>query len=162
MSRIHSNLHPPDPEFSVAFLKMCVASWSWWFRTALLRALRLSLRLTFYRKRSATPQTLIFALIIPHTSLYGIYHCLWMSAVNTSHVVQISLLLTKLTLFSTNCAFRVLFCVWISMFIRDMKIAENINQNLQTFQCSRRPTASSRQSAANQHRVLRRRLQCIM
>ena len=23
MSRIHSNLHPPDPEFSVAFLKVC-------------------------------------------------------------------------------------------------------------------------------------------
>ena len=32
--------------------------------------------LTFCGKRFATPQTLIFAVIVPHTSLYGVHHCL--------------------------------------------------------------------------------------
>ena len=35
--------------------KMCVASWSGWFRTALFRALRLSVRLTFCGTRFAVP-----------------------------------------------------------------------------------------------------------
>ena len=38
----------------VVVSKMCVASWSGWFRTALFRALRASLRLTFHGKRFAT------------------------------------------------------------------------------------------------------------
>ena len=45
-------------------------NWSGRFRTALFRALRLSLRLTFCGKRFATPQILIFAVMISHSSQY--------------------------------------------------------------------------------------------
>ena len=73
--------------------KMCVASLSGWFRTALFRALRLSLRLIFCGKHFATPQTSIFTVITPYILLF------WLLAASTLRV-QMPLLLTKLLLHS--------------------------------------------------------------
>ena len=56
---------------------------------------------------------------------------------------------------------RILLCVWISMIIEDLKIVEK-SQNQQKCQCSRRPTASSRQSTANQHGVFDVSCKCIV
>ena len=93
----------------VVVCKMCVASWSGWFRTALFRVLRLSLRLTFYGQRFATPQTLIFAVIIPHTSLNGVCHRL---IVGSEYIARSNATSNKtLALFSSNYAFRILLCV---------------------------------------------------
>ena len=73
------------------------------------------------------------------------------------------LLLTKLfTLFTENFAFRILLCVWISMFIQETKIKWRKHQNQPKFQCSKRPTASSRQSAANQNRKFGVICKCIV
>ena len=78
----------------------------------------------------------------------------WFLAVNTSHV-QIPLLVTKPLLsfskFSAKFVYRILLYVWIFLIIQEMKIAEK-KSKWTTWECSRRPTASSRQSAANQLR----------
>ena len=75
----------------VVMSKMCVASWSRWFQTAMFRALRLSLKLTFCGKRFATPQTLIFffffTVIIPRISLYGVSRCL---IVGSEHIARLN------------------------------------------------------------------------
>ena len=92
--------------------KMCVASWEGWFKTALFRSFRLSQRLSFCGKRFAIPRILIFALIVPHTSLYGVCHCL---IVGSEHIARWNATSNKtLTFFSANFAFRVLLCVLIS------------------------------------------------
>ena len=102
-----------------SFQDVCEASWSRWFRSALFRAVCLSLRLTLCGKFFATPKIFIFAVIISHTSLYGD----WL-AVNTSHV-QMPPNLTKLLPCSRQTfAFCILLCVWVSIFIQEMKIAE--------------------------------------
>ena len=44
-------------------------------------------------------------------------------AVNTSQV-RMSLLVTKLTLFSAKSVFRILLCAWISILIQELKIAK--------------------------------------
>ena len=78
--------------------------------------------LTFCGKRFATPQTLIFAVIVPHTSLYGVHHCLIVGSeyIACSNATSSN---KTLTLPSANFAFRFLICVLISMFIQEMKIA---------------------------------------
>ena len=98
----------------VVVSKVCVASWSGWFRTALFRAFRLSVTLTCCGKWFDTPQTMIFAIIIPkHFALRRLLlpDC-WPPSNKT------------LTLFSVNFAFRILLCVWISMIFQEMKIEE--------------------------------------
>ena len=138
------------------------ANWSGCFRTALFRALCLSLRLTFRGKRFTILQTLIFTVIIPHTSLYGVCRRLIVGSVHVTRSDATSSNKT-LTLFSANFAFHILLCVWISMFIQEKKnCREKKNQNQQKFQCSRRPTASSRQSTANQHQVCNIICICIL
>ena len=64
-------------------------------------------------------------------------------------------LLTKFLLSSQQTfAVCILLCVWISMLIQEMKIAKGKkSKSTKKFQSNRRTTASSRQSAANQHRV---------
>ena len=79
-------------------------------------------RATTCGKHLTTPQTLIFAVLIPHTLLCSICFA-WLLAVNTSHI-QLPLLIKILTLFSANFAFCMLLCVWISMFIQEMKIVQ--------------------------------------
>ena len=103
----------------VVVSKICAVSWSGWFRTGLFRALCLSLRLTFRGKRFTILQTLIFTVIIPHTSLYGVCRRLIVGSV---HVTRSDATSNKtLTLFSANFAFHILLCVWISMFIQEKK-----------------------------------------
>ena len=90
-------------------------------------------------------------LYLPHTSPYGACHCLTVGGefFASSNATSSN---KTLTLFSAKFAFCSLLCVWISITIQEMKIAEK-NRNQRKFQCKRRPTASSRQSAVNQHRV---------
>ena len=82
----------------------------------------------------ATLQALPFAELLPHTSLCGCCHGL---IVGTEHIARLNATSYKrtLTLFlTTNFAFRILLCVWISMFTQEMKIAEKqkikINKNV--------------------------------
>ena len=115
----------------------------------MFRALRLFIRLFLCGKRFATTQSLIFALIIPHTSFYVICHCL----IDGSEYIARSNATSShktLPLFSANFAFRILLCVWFAIFIHRGGEKKR-SQNQQNFQCSRRPTASSQQSATNQH-----------
>ena len=111
------------------------------------------LSLTFSGERFADPQTLTFAVILPCTVTLrrsSLSDCLL--AVNTS-VVQMQLPLKELTLFSTKFAFlHPLICLDFHAYPRNEKRGEK-SPNQQKFHCSRRPTASSRQSAANQYRV---------
>ena len=67
--------------------------------------------------------------------------------------------LKELTLLSAK--FRILLCVWISIVIQNWK-SQRKGPNQRKFQSSRRPTASSRQSAANQHRVFDVICKCIV
>ena len=97
--------------------KSCVASWSGWFRAALFRAPRLSLTLTLCGKRSPDAQTLIFVVILPHTSFHGVCHCL---IVGSEYIARSNATSSNktLTLFSGNFGFHIFLCVWISMFIQ--------------------------------------------
>ena len=97
-----------------------------WFGIALFRALVLSL--TFCGGRFAVPQTLTFAAIIPHNSLYGVCRCL---ILGSEHIARSNANSDKtLNLVSAAFAFRILLCVWISMIIQDMKIGrEKKSQN---------------------------------
>ena len=88
---------------------------------ALFRALRLSL--IFCGERFATPQTLTFAVIIAHASLYSVSHCL---IVGSEHIARSNATSSNktLTLFSLKFFFYILLCVWIYIIIQKMNIAE--------------------------------------
>ena len=60
---------------------------------------------------------------IPYTSLYGICRCL---IVGSEYIARSNATYSNktLTLFSAKLAFRILSCVWIFMFMQDMKTAE--------------------------------------
>ena len=60
-------------------------------------------------RSNPTPQTLIFAVILPHTSIYGVCHCLIFGSEDIARSNATSSDKT-LTLFSANLAFRVLLC----------------------------------------------------
>ena len=81
-------------------------------------------------------------------------------AVNTSQV-RMSLLVTKLTLFSAKSVFRILLCAWISILIQELKIAKkkskSANSSMQQATDSQQATKPG-QSASN----FRCHLQCIM
>ena len=97
-----------------------------------------------------TPQTLIFAVIIPRTSLYGVCHCL---IVGSEYIARSNATSNKtLNLFSAKFAFCIILCVLISMIIEQMEITEK-KSKLTNSAMQRRPTASIRQSTAYQHRV---------
>ena len=91
-----------------------VASWSGCFKTALFRILRLFLRLTFYGKRFAAQQTLIFVVIIPNTSLYGVCHCLF---VDSEYIARSNATSSNKTLpfFTADFAFRILLYIMKSV-----------------------------------------------
>ena len=82
----------------------------------------------------------------------------WMLAVNTS-VVQMPFPLTKLLLYSQQSL--PFSSAYVSEFPRLFKKWKSWtkSRNQPKFQCSRRPTASSRQSATNQRRIFRLHLQ---
>ena len=59
-------------------------------------------------------------------------------------------------LFSAKFAFRILYCVWISIIITEMKIAEKRSKLIiKKIQSSRQLTTSSWQSVANPHKVFK-------
>ena len=101
----------------------------------------------------ATLQTLIFTVILPVPSLYTVRLCLTVSSEQTHGLFQHHFLNKTLTLCSAKFVFRILLRVWISMIIQE---------KYRGFQCSRRPTARSRQSAANQNRVFDVISKCIV
>ena len=134
---------------------MCVASWSGWGQNRPVQTPPLPL--TFCGERFATPHTLTFAVILP---LYSLRHCLIVSREDIS----------RSNVTSSNKTFFILSKVCLSHPLRSldfhdypqkMKIAEK-SQNQQKFQCSRRPTASSRQNSANQQRVFEIIFTCIV
>ena len=98
----------------LAVSKMCVALCSGWFRTTLFRPLRSSLTYC------GEPQTVTFAVILPCTPLYGVYHCL---IVGSEHIARSNITSSDktLTLFSVKLAFRIFLNVWISMIIKTKK-----------------------------------------
>ena len=67
--------------------------------------------------------TLTSAVIISHTSLHGVCHCLITGSEHNACSDAISSN-KALTLSSAKFAFRVLSSVWISIFIQEMKIAQ--------------------------------------
>ena len=102
--------------------KTCAASWSGCFRIALFGALRWPL--AFCRKCLATPQTFAFAEFLPRrTWLCCVCHCLIVGRENIARSNATSSNKT-LTFFLLSQAFLILLCVWISMIIKEMKIAE--------------------------------------
>ena len=116
--------------------KMCVVSWSGWFRAVLFRTLRLPL--SSCGELFATPQTLTFAVTLPRTSLYGVWfleHIARPSATSSNKTVICS----RQTLpFASSCVFG------FPWFSKKWK-SRRKSQNQQIFQCSRRLTASRRQ-----------------
>ena len=68
------------------------------------------LSLTFCGERFATLQTVIFALILPVPSRYGVRHCL---TVVSEHIGCSNATFSNktLTLFTVKFAFRILLCV---------------------------------------------------
>ena len=129
----------------VVVSKSCVASWSGWFRAALFRAPRLSLTLTLCGKRSHEAKTLIFVVIIPHTSFHGVCHCL---IVGSEYIARSNAISSNKTLpvFSAKFAFRIFLCVWNSMVIQQTKIAYKKSKSTK-FSLRRRPTATAADKA---------------
>ena len=113
------SLFTRKPSPVVIISEKCVARWSWWVRTALLRALRLSL--TFCGERFATPQTLTSAVIRPHTSLYGVCHCLTVGSEHIAHSNATSSVTKTLTLFSAEFAFHISWYVWFPQLSKTRK-----------------------------------------
>ena len=134
---------------------MRVASWSGWFGTALFRALRFSL--TVCGGAFRYPIDIDFR---SNPSLYlSTLRRVSMPDSRSEHVARWNATSSNKTptLFSARFAFPIHLCVWISMIIQEMKSWRK-SQNQQKCQCSRRPTASRRRSAAE----FRRRLRCII
>ena len=111
-------------------------------------------------KEFCYPQTLTFALIIPHSSPYDVCHCL---IVGSAYIARSNATSSNatLSLLSGNFAFRILLCVWISMFIQEKTIAAKQNKINKNWM-QQRPTANSRQSAASQRQVSDVISKCIM
>ena len=65
---------------------------------------------TFYEKHFVAPQTLIFAVIVPHTVLYSVCLCLIVGSEHIAHSNATSSNKT-FTLFSAGFTFHILSCV---------------------------------------------------